>query len=104
MKIMIKKREKLLKKLDKYSDFVRGSINSVCAKCNRAHCVCKKKTSRRSYRLTYKSSGQKTRIVYIPKARLAEIKKKIYNYSKAKNIIEEIIETNVAIFKKQAGS
>lgn len=99
MKDLIKKREKLLNSFNKYSDFVRGSINSVCAKCNRAHCVCEKKTSRKSYRLTYKSSGQKTRIVYIPKDRLSEIKKKISNYSKAKNIIEEIVEANIEIFK-----
>ena len=103
MKDLIKKREKLLDRLGKYSDFVRGSINSVCAKCNRAHCVCKKKTTRKSYRLTYKSSGQRTRIVYVPKDRLAEIKKKISNYSKARKILEEIVETNVEIFKKKLG-
>ncbi len=102
MNYLTGKRENLLKRLDKYSDFVRGSINCVCAKCNRAHCVCKKKTTRKSYRLTYKSSGQRTRIVYIPKDRLAEIKKKISNYSKARNIIEEIVETNVEIFKKKS--
>ncbi len=56
-----------------------------------------------TFRLTYKSNGQKTRIVYIPEVRLSEIKKKISNYSKAKNIIEEIVETNVEIFKKKLG-
>jgi len=102
MNDLIKKRERLLRRLNKYSDFVRGSINCVCAKCNRAHCICEKKTTRKSYRLTYKSSGQRTRIIYVSKNRLAEMKKKISNYSKARNIIEEIVETNIEIFKKKA--
>jgi len=102
MKDLIRKRQQLLKSLEQCSDFVRGSINSVCAKCNRAGCICEKQTTRRAYRLTYKDSQQKTRIVYVPKDRLAEIKKKLVNYSKSRKIIETIIETNLDIFKLAA--
>ena len=99
---LIRNREKLLARLADCTAIVRGSINSVCAKCSRAGCICEKQTSRRAYRLTYKDSQQRTRIVYVPRARLPEIKKKIANYSKLRKIIEEFVETNIEMFKKKA--
>jgi hypothetical protein len=99
---LIRKREKLLARLGGCTDFVRGSINSVCAKCNRAGCICEMRTSRRAYRLTYKDSGQKTRIVYVPRVKLPEIRRKIGNYSKLRKIIEELVETNIEMFKRKA--
>ena len=102
MKDLILKRKKLLVRLEQCADFVRGSLNSVCARCNRAHCVCEKQSSRRAYRLTYKDSQQKSRIVYIPRDRLPEIKKKIANYAKSRKIIEQLVETNIEAFKMEA--
>ena len=102
MRDLIRKREKLLERLEHCTDFVRGSINSVCAKCSRAGCICEKQTSRRAFRLTYKDSQQRTRIVYVPRARLPEIKRKIANYSKLRKIIEELVETNIEMFKRKA--
>jgi len=103
MKDLIRRREALLKKFVQCSDFARGSVNSVCAACNRAGCVCEKKTSRKAYRLTYKDSRQKTQIVYIPKNRLPEIRRLMANYSKSCKIIEQLIEANLAAFKKGSG-
>jgi len=92
-------RNVLLKKLAQYSSAIRGSITSVCAKCSRANCICDKRTPRKAYRLTYKDRRQKTRIVYIPRSRLPEIKRMIANYSKSRKIMEQLIETNIRIFK-----
>ena len=85
------------------AEFARGSINSICAKCKRARCICDKKTSRRAYRLTYKDRQQKTRIVYVPRSRLPKINRMIANYSKSRKIMEQLIEMNLEIFKKEAG-
>ena len=101
MKELMAKRRRLLKELMKCSNFVRGSINGVCAKCSRSHCICEVKTAKRAYRLTYKNREQKTRIVYIPEAKLPKIKIMIVNYSKSRKITEQIIETNIQIFKKE---
>ena len=98
-----RKRMKLLRKLEACSDFVRGSVTSVCAKCNRAGCVCTRKSGRRSYRLTYKDGSQKTRIVYVPRDRLPAIKRMIANYAQLRKLIERLIETNIAAFKKGTG-
>ena len=95
-----RKRNALLKKLNQYSEFDRGSINSVCATCNRASCICKKMSSKMAYRLTYKDSQQKTKIVYIPRNRLPEMRKMISNYAQVRKIIEQLIELNIEEFKR----
>ena len=103
MKNLLRKRNALLKRFEQCAEFVRGTINSVCANCNRARCICEQKTSRRAYRLTYKDNQQKTRIVYVPRSGLPKIRRMIANYSRSRQIIEQLIETNVEIFKKGAG-
>lgn len=100
-KVLIRKRNALLKKFEQYSEFARGSITSVCSTCNRAQCICEKKTPLRAYRLTYKDSQQKTRTVYIPKAALPRVRQLIANYAKSRAIIEKLVETNIELFKKE---
>lgn len=97
-------RNMLLKKLAQYPNIVRGSITSVCARCNRANCICGKHTSRKAYRLTYKDRRHKTQIVYVARSRLPEVKRMIANYSKSKKILEQLMETNIQIFKNDCGS
>jgi len=102
MKGLVGKRNMLLKKLDQHSEFVRGSISSVCATCNRARCICQKRSSRRAYRLTYKDNQQKTRIVYVPRDQLPRIRKMIANHARVRKIIEQLVETNIKLFKEEA--
>ena len=104
MKGLIRKRNALLKRFEQYSEFARGSITSVCSTCNRACCICEKRTPPRAYRLTYKDSRQKTRTVYVPRSELPRIRKLIANYAKSRKIIEQLVETNIAIFKKETQS
>jgi hypothetical protein len=100
-KDLIRKRNALLKRFERYSEFARGSITSVCSTCNRARCICERKTPPRAYRLTYKDSRQKTRTVYIPRNGLTRIRKLIANYAKARDIIEQLVETNIEMFKEE---
>ena len=104
MKDLIRKRQALLKKFEQYSEFARGSITSVCSTCNRAKCICENKTPARAYRLTYKDNKQKTRTVYIPKAALPKIRKMIANYAKSREIIDQIVDTNIEMFKIESRS
>jgi len=104
MKDLIRKRQALLKKLEQYSEFARGSITSVCSTCNRAKCICENKTPARAYRLTYKDNKQKTRTVYIPKAALPKIRTMIANYAISREIIDQLIGTNIELFKIESRS
>ena len=98
----VKKRDTLVKKLVKHPNFIRGSITSVCSTCNRARCICRKESSRRAYRLTYKDVRQKTRTVYVRREQLPKIRKMIANYAHLRKIIEQLVETNIEIFKAEA--
>jgi hypothetical protein len=97
----VKKRNELLKKLAQFPEFVRGSITSVCSTCNRARCICSKKSSRMAYRLTYKDSQQKTRIVYVKRDQLQKMRKMIANYARLRKLIEQLVEANIEAFKEE---
>jgi hypothetical protein len=97
------KQKKLLDEFLELKDMIRGSISSVCSGCNRANCICDNKEKSRAYRMTYKGKDQSSKIVYIPKSRLKETKKLISNYKKNKEIIDQLIDVNVEIFKKKEG-
>lgn len=100
MRSLISRRKGLLEQLAATDGFIKGSITGVCGACRRAHCICKRKFGTMAYRLTYKDGGQKTQIVYIPRNRLAKMKRLISNYAKIRAIIQKLIQTNIALFKK----
>ena len=100
MQHLVKQRKTLLARLVAGGNFVKGSITCVCGTCSRSHCICTKKAGTKAYRLTYKDSGQKTQIVYIPRHRLSEMKRLTANYARVRTLVQKIITTNIAIFKK----
>ena len=101
MQKLIKWREGLMGKLAANDNFIKGSITHVCGSCGRAFCICPKKSgANKAYRLTYKDARQKTRIVYIPRKRLPEMKRSVANYTRTRELIQKIIDANIAIFKK----
>lgn len=103
MQQLRKRLEVLLARLGAAGTLIKGSITSVCGTCGRATCICTKKPKTRAYRLTYKDRRQKTQIVYIPRNRLPEMKRYIANYARARALVRQIIEINIALFKLGAG-
>jgi hypothetical protein len=104
MKKLVVKRDALLKKLVQRSSLLKGSISCVCARCNRANCICTQKGHPKAYRLTYKNPQQKTQIVYIPENRLPEIREMIANYATFRKITDQLIGVNLEIFKANGSS
>ena len=102
MKALLRKKETLLHRIADYSEFLRGSITSVCSTCNRAACICIGRPTGRAYRLTYKDKQQKTRTVYISRAQLPQARRMLANYTKMRKLIDELFETNIALFKKRS--
>jgi hypothetical protein len=102
MKALDHKKESLLRRIADCSEFLRGSITSVCSTCNRTNCICTGRPTGRAYRLTYKDKQQKTRTVYISHAQLSEARRMVSNYSKMRKLMEQLFETNIAILKKKA--
>jgi hypothetical protein len=102
MKGLIQKKESLLQEINGYSEFLRGSITSVCSTCNRANCICTGRPTGRAYRLTYKDKQQKTRTVYIARDQLQEARRMVSNHSKIRELMDKLFETNIAILKKKS--
>lgn len=101
MEKLKQKQDELVAKILKRKNMIKGSVSSVCIKCSRANCICELKTSGRSYRLTYKEKGLKSKIVYVPKEEIAKIEKMIKSYRESKLIIDQLIDVNIKIFKEE---
>ncbi|OQW95061.1 MAG: hypothetical protein BWK77_08215 [Verrucomicrobia bacterium A1] len=99
MQNLIRQRDALLKRLVAGGNFVKGSISRVCGTCARSRCICAKACATKAFRLTYKDAQQKTHIVYIPRSRLAEMKRLIANHARVRTTLQQVIDTNIAIFK-----
>lgn len=102
MKGLLQEKDELLQEIIGCSDFLRGSITSVCSTCNRAGCICTGRATKKAYRLTYKDKQQKTRTVYIPREQLTEARRMLSNYRKMRDSLDKLFETNIEIFKKKA--
>lgn len=102
MKALLLKKEMLLQRIIDRSEFLRGSITSVCSTCNRANCICTRRPTGRAYRLTYKDRQQKTRTVYISHTQLGEARKMLTNYRKMRELMDKLFETNIAILKEKS--
>lgn len=100
MKKLLNERESLMRQIENCSDFLRGSITSICSTCNRAKCTCSAKSKGRAYRLTYKDSNQKSHTLYISNEQLSKVQKMVENYSKIRKLIDELQKINVEIFKQ----
>ena len=99
MNRLLQKQSRLLRKLSECKDMVKGTLNAVCATCKRANCICKDPTGKSVFRLTYKDREQGTKIVYVPRERVTEMRKMIKNYARFRELMEQLIETNLDIFK-----
>jgi len=102
MEALLQKKNALLQEIIDCSDYLRGSITSVCSTCNRANCICISKPRGRAYRLTYKDKQQKTRTVYISGERLQEAQRMLSNHKNMRELMEKLFETNIAILKKKS--
>jgi len=99
MNRLSQKQSRLLRQLRDCKDMVKGTLNAVCATCKRANCICKDSAGKLVFRLTYKDREQSTKIVYVSRERVTEMRKMIKNYARFRELMEQLIETNLEIFK-----
>ncbi|OGJ85688.1 MAG: hypothetical protein A2268_16945 [Candidatus Raymondbacteria bacterium RifOxyA12_full_50_37] len=73
---------------------LKGTVNKVVLGEKK-----KGEGKREAYLLTYKGERNKTRTVYIKKQRVADAKRMITNYQKAKRTLDQLVELNMKLFK-----
>lgn len=73
---------------------LKGTLSKVNAKADTKHDG--------AHQLTWKGIENKTRIIYVPAARLAETKKMVLAYKKARLLLEALAELNANLYKIKA--
>lgn len=88
-----------LKEIRKKKNILKGSVNKVYTKCGNPNCKCAKGFKHEEYRLTYKGENNKTKIVYLNKAKIKKVQKMIDNGKDVRKLMNEIIELNIRLIK-----
>lgn len=91
---ILKKIAEELSKLSSYAEILKGTVSKVVLGRKKS-----KQGRKASYLLTYKGKGNKTKTVYVPKEKVAGVRKMIASYKKARSSIERVVELNVELFK-----
>lgn len=92
IKILEKKKEKMIKELKENFDIIIGSLVYLKRKCG---------TDKKygAYFLSRYDKGR-TSLIYIPKDKVKEIRKKTERYKRLKKTIKQISKINTEIFKE----
>lgn len=93
-----KKRQRLFKKLNTLTMMVPGSFVHRMKKCGRRYCWCHTKGGHPAYQLTYRHQG-KTITIHIPEQHVKMFEEGVKEYSKAKQIIDQITQINLQIYR-----
>jgi hypothetical protein len=98
---LIKKRDALAKDLLKNANLFRGSMCEVNRTCGTKGCHCHTGGKKHpGFQLTFKKEGNITKTVYISKDNVKKIKEGLENYQKLLDKIEQIIQINLELLKK----
>lgn len=86
-----KKIKKMLATLALTGPMLKGTLSKVNAKADAKHDG--------AHQLTWKGIENKTKILYVPASRLAEARKMILAYKKARLLLETLAELNADLYK-----
>lgn len=83
---------------------IRKKIASTLASLSQTGPVLKGTISkaRTGHQITWKAEGNKTKILYVPDARLEEAREMVEGYKKAKELLERLAQLNAELYKATA--
>jgi hypothetical protein len=98
---VLKALEKLHKKLPRKTDpLIRGCLVVMARVCGGKNCRCLKGYKHHSLYLARSLKGQ-TRMTYIPKQAEEEVKKGVFNYRKAKLLLDRLSSIHLRRLKRK---
>ena len=98
------KRKLLWKRAAEIEEFLRGSVVLMKRRCIFAGCrKCASGERHPTWVLTVNQKG-KTQTVYVGKSRLAEAKRLVENYRRARTLMEEVAQVNLLLFRDRDSS
>ncbi len=93
--------EKLYKKLPKKTEpLIRGSLITMARVCGGKNCRCLKGYKHRSLYLSQSRNG-KLRMLYIPKEAEEAAKEGVFNYRRAKKLLNRLSQVHIARLKRK---
>jgi hypothetical protein len=96
---LAQKRKLLWKRVAEIEEFLRGSVVLMKRRCIFAGCrKCASGERHPTWVLTVHQKG-KTQTVYVGKSRLAEAKRLVGNYRRARTLMEEVAQVNLLLFR-----
>ena len=100
IRILTRRRDGLLKRLQKAVPFVAGSVVLIARTCgNTEHCHCRTGRKHVNTFLTYKERGR-TRTLYIPVDLEEDVRRWSAEYKKLKTLLAQISDLQKAIIRK----
>lgn len=96
---LLARRKSLKIRLSKTGDFIKGTIMEYKIKCGKPTCRCRQGQGHTAYYLSIRHKN-KTKNVYLPLDLLDKARQQSKNYSKIKELVEELSLLNVEILKK----
>jgi hypothetical protein len=101
---LAQKRKLLWKRVAEIEEFLRGSVVLMKRRCIFAGCrKCASGERHPTWVLTVNRKG-KTQTVYVGQSRLAEAKRLVENYRRARTLIEEVAQVNLLLFRGRHSS
>ena len=97
-----KRRQTLLGKLPPLAGILRGSLIERYKPCGKPGCKCAKGRGHGpKFYLSVSFPNLRPQIDYVPQNRLAETKKFLTNYQRAREILEQICEINRELLRRR---
>ena len=98
---LLRRRERLVKKLPPLSELVRGSLIERHLRCGKRGCHCTKGEGHGAWYLTVTFAGGRTEQVTVPEAWIPTIRGWLKNYQRWWEIIEKVSAINRELLRAQ---
>jgi len=96
---LLNQKEKCLKELYQFTNFLPGQIHSAYLTCNRGNCKCTRGEKHGPvWNLTWKEN-QKTKTFYVRKKEVNKVKSGVEEHKQVKKLLKEISFLNLEILK-----
>lgn len=99
LKLIVKKRDKLLRELPKFDNILRGTAFERFIKCGNKNCHCMTGKGHQVFCVGVTHSKTKTEQVTVPKELFIEAKKQIEDYDLSIEILNKISNANRKILR-----
>ena len=96
---LLNRRKRVLSKMPKLEESIRGSLVIMNRSCGKPNCRCQRGQKHKAIYLSQSFKG-KTRMIYIPHHAVKKTAEYIKNYLEAKGILNTLSDINIRLLKR----